>query len=56
MEASSLANGLLPSLQVFATSTNAGQTGRPWPGPPGPIFCGRGGRGPGTGVSPELSQ
>jgi outer membrane protein TolC len=32
MEASSISNGLLPSLQVYAASTNAGQTGQPVPG------------------------
>ncbi len=41
MEASSISNGLLPSLQVFATSTNAGQTGQPVPGAsPDPYFVG----------------
>ena len=32
MQASSLSNGLLPSLQVFATSNNVGQTGQTVPG------------------------
>jgi outer membrane protein TolC len=41
MEASSISNGLLPSLQVFATSSNAGQTGQPVPGAsPSPYFVG----------------
>jgi len=41
MEASSISNGLLPSLQVFATSSNAGQTGQPVPGAsPDPYFVG----------------
>jgi outer membrane protein TolC len=41
MEASSISNGLLPSLQVFATSSNAGQTGQPVPGAsPAPYFVG----------------
>jgi outer membrane protein TolC len=41
MEASSISNGLLPSLQVFATSSNAGQTGQAVPGAnPDPYFVG----------------
>jgi len=41
MEASSLSNGLLPSLQVYAASTNAGQTGRAVAGAnPDPYFVG----------------
>ena len=41
MEASSLSNGLLPSLQVFATSSNAGQTGQAVAGAnPDPYFVG----------------
>ncbi len=41
MEASSISNGLLPSLQVFATSSNAGQTGQAVPGAnPAPYFVG----------------
>jgi outer membrane protein len=41
MEASSLSNGLLPSLQVFATSNNVGQTGQAVPGAnPTPYFVG----------------
>jgi outer membrane protein TolC len=41
MEASSISNGLLPSLQVFATSNNAGQTGQAVPGAnPTPYFVG----------------
>jgi outer membrane protein TolC len=41
MQASSISNGLLPSLQVFATSSNAGQTGQPVPGAsPDPYFVG----------------
>ena len=32
MQASSISNGLLPSLQVYAASTNAGQTGQAVPG------------------------
>ena len=41
MQASSLSNGLLPSLQVFATSDNVGQTGQAVPGAnPTPYFVG----------------
>ena len=41
MEASSISNGLLPSLQVFATSSNAGQTGQAVAGAnPDPYFVG----------------
>jgi outer membrane protein TolC len=41
MEASSISNGLLPSLQVFATSSNTGQTGQAVPGAsPDPYFVG----------------
>ena len=41
MQASSISNGLLPSLQVFATSSNVGQTGQPVPGAnPAPYFVG----------------
>jgi outer membrane protein TolC len=41
MEASSISNGLLPSLQVYAASTNAGQTGRAVAGAnPDPYFVG----------------
>jgi len=41
MEASSMSNGLLPSLQVFATSTNVGQTGQAVQGAsPDPYFVG----------------
>jgi outer membrane protein TolC len=41
MQASSISNGLLPSLQVFATSNNVGQTGQAVPGAnPTPYFVG----------------
>ena len=41
MQASSISNGLLPSLQVFATSSNVGQTGQAVPGAsPDPYFVG----------------
>jgi outer membrane protein TolC len=41
MEASSISNGLLPSLLVGADSSNAGQTGQPVPGAsPSPYFVG----------------
>jgi hypothetical protein len=41
MQASSISNGLLPSLQVFATSSNVGQTGQAVMGAsPDPYFVG----------------
>jgi outer membrane protein TolC len=41
MQASSISNGLLPSLQVFATSSNVGQTGQAVAGAsPDPYFVG----------------
>jgi outer membrane protein TolC len=41
LEASSLSNGLLPSLQFYAASTNVGQTGQAVPGAnPDPYFVG----------------